>query len=83
MDLIRTLKPLYRGVNVRLLFPVEVKAENNRSKSLRTMIDREIYKDIRWGVKLVNGNVGFENGILTLPQWCAFKIREIVREFKP
>lgn len=65
------------------LVPVEVKAENNRSKSLRTMIDREIYKDIRWGVKLVNGNVGFENGILTLPQWCAFKIREIVREFKP
>jgi predicted AAA+ superfamily ATPase len=65
------------------LVPVEVKAENNRSKSLRTMIDREIYKDIRWGVKLVNGNVGFENGILTLPQWCAFKIPEIVREFKP
>jgi predicted AAA+ superfamily ATPase len=65
------------------LVPVEVKAENNRSKSLRTMIDREIYKDIRWGVKLVNGNVGFENGILTLPQWCAFRIPEIVREFKP
>ena len=65
------------------LVPVEVKAENNRSKSLRTMIDREIYKDIRWGVKLVNGNVGFENGILTLPQWCAFSIPEIVREFKP
>ena len=65
------------------LVPVEVKAENNRSKSLRTMIDREIYKDIRWGVKLVNGNVGFDNGILTLPQWCAFKIPEIVREFKP
>ena len=64
------------------LVPVEVKAENNRSKSLRTMIDREIYKDVRWGVKLVNGNVGFENGILTLPQWCAFKIPEIVREFK-
>ena len=65
------------------LVPVEVKAENNRSKSLRTMIDREIYKDIRWGIKLVNGNVGFENGILTLPQWCAFSIPEIVREFKP
>ena len=65
------------------LVPIEVKAENNRSKSLRTMIDREIYKDIHWGVKLVNGNVGFENGILTLPQWCAFKLPEIIRGFRP
>ena len=65
------------------LVPIEVKAENNRSKSLRTLIDRETYKDIRWGVKLVNGNVGFTNGILTLPQWCAFKLPEIVRDFRP
>ena len=65
------------------LVPIEVKAENNRSKSLRTMIEREIYKDIHWGVKLVNGNVGFEIGILTLPQWCAFKLPEIIQEFRP
>ena len=65
------------------IVPIEVKAENNRSKSLRVLIDRDIYKDIRWGVKLVNGNVGFENGVLTLPQWCAFKLPEIIREFSP
>ncbi len=65
------------------LVPIEVKAENNRSKSLRTLIDRDVYRDIRWGVKLVNGNVGFENGILTLPQWCAFKLPEIIRDFSP
>ena len=65
------------------LVPIEVKAENNRSKSLRTLIDRDVYKDIRWGVKLVNGNVGFENGILTLPQWCAFRLPEIIRDFSP
>ncbi len=63
------------------LVPIEVKAENNRSKSLRTLIDRDVYKDIRWGVKLVNGDVGFGNGILTLPQWCAFKLPEIIRDF--
>ena len=65
------------------LIPVEVKAENNRAKSLRTMIDRDAYKDIRWGVKLVNGNVGYENRVLTLPQWCAFLLPRIVREFDP
>ena len=40
------------------------------------------YKGIRWGVKLVNGNVGFANGILTLPQWCTFKLPEIIRDFR-
>ena len=60
------------------LVPVEVKAENNRAKSLRTLIESEAYKDIRWGVKLVNGNTGFENKVLTLPQWCAFKLKEII-----
>lgn len=45
------------------------------------MIRGEAYKDIHWGVKLVNGNVGFENGILTIPQWCAFKLPEIIRNF--
>ena len=65
------------------LVPIEVKAGNNRSKSLRTLIDREVYKDIRWGVKLAHGNVGFENDVLTLPQWCAFRLPEIIRDFCP
>lgn len=65
------------------LVPVEVKAENNRSKSLRTLIAGDVYKDIRWGVKLVNGDVGYENRILTLPQWCAFLLPRIVHDFNP
>ena len=65
------------------LVPIEVKAENSRAKSLRTLIESAHYPDIRWGVKLVNGNVGFENKILTLPQWCTFKLPEIIKGFKP
>ncbi len=78
-----TLEMDFFAKSADCLVPIEVKAGNNRSKSLRTMIDREIYKDINWGVKLVNGNVGFENGILTLPQWCAFKLPEIIQGFRP
>ncbi len=78
-----TLEMDFLGRSADCLVPIEVKAENNRSKSLRTLLDRDIYKDIHWGVKLVNGNVGFENGILTLPQWCAFKLPEIIRAFSP
>ena len=61
------------------LVPIEVKSENSRGKSLRTMIASDRYKDIRWGVKLVNGNVGFENQILTMPQWSAFLLPRLLK----
>ena len=61
------------------LVPVEVKSENARGKSLRTLIASDRYKDIRWGVKLVNGNVGFENRILTMPQWSAFLLPRLLK----
>ena len=62
------------------IVPVEVKAENTKSKSMRTLIDSVHYADIRWGIKLVKGNVGFNNGILTVPQWCAFFLKRLVKE---
>ena len=60
------------------LVPVEVKAANPRSKSLRTLIASDHYPDIEWGVKLSNGNVGFENGILTLPRATAFLLKRLL-----
>jgi len=65
------------------LVPIEVKAENNRAKSLRTLIDSPNYKDVRWGIKLVNGNVGYENKVLTLPQWCAFLLPRALPAVNP
>jgi len=61
------------------LVPIEVKSENGRAKSLKTLIASEHYHDIRWGVKLVNGNVGYENNILTLPQWSMFLLPRLLR----
>ena len=60
------------------LVPIEVKGENNRAQSLKTLIASKNYKDITWGVKLVHGNVGFEDNVLTLPQWCAFLLPRVV-----
>ena len=60
------------------LVPVEVKSTNARSKSLRTLISSDHYPDISWGVKLVMGNVGFENSILTLPYATAFLLRRLL-----
>jgi len=62
------------------LVPVEVKARNTKAKSMRVLIDDAHYKDIRWGIKLVKGNVGFDKGILTVPQWCAFFLKRLMKE---
>lgn len=64
------------------LVPIEVKASNNQAKSLKTVIVSPNYKDIQWGVKFINGNIGFENNILTLPHWSVFLLRRILKVFK-
>ena len=64
------------------LVPIEVKAGSARAKSLSTMIKSEHYPDITWGIKLKKGNVGFENDILTLPQWSAFLLRRLLQDSK-
>ena len=54
------------------LVPVEVKARSGTSKSLKTLISSDHYPDIRFGVKLHAGNIGFSDGIWTFPLFCAF-----------
>lgn len=61
------------------LIPVEVKANNDRSKSLSTLIKNENYSDIQHGIKLGNFNIGFANNICTFPYFCAFMIKSYLR----
>lgn len=64
----------------RSLVPVEVKANNGRSKSLATLINSDHYPDISRGIKLCNANVGYENNIYTIPYFCAFLLKRWLRE---
>lgn len=57
------------------LIPVEVKAGNNASKSLRTLISSEQYPEIREGIKFVHGNIGRANQISTFPYFCTFLLK--------
>jgi len=65
------------------LVPVEVKATGGRAQSLRTLVKSGHYKDIRWGLKLHGGNVGWSNGILTLPYYVAFLLKRYLSECDP
>jgi predicted AAA+ superfamily ATPase len=60
------------------LVPVEVKAGSAKAKSLKILIESNHYPDITWGIKLVRGNIGFNNGILTLPNWSAFLLKRLM-----
>ena len=62
------------------LIPVEVKAKGGRSKSLRTLIDQNKYKDIRYGIKLTAGNIGYANCIYTFPHFCTFLLKRYLKQ---
>ncbi len=58
------------------LIPVEVKAANGRSKSLSTLIKSDHYPDIRFGIKLSQADIGFENNIYSFPLYCGFLLKK-------
>jgi len=61
------------------LVPVEVKATRGTAKSLRTLIQSDKYPDIRWGIKMTAGNVGYSDNIYTFPYFCSFLIKEYLK----
>lgn len=62
------------------LIPVEVKARNGKSKSIRTLIDGDKYTDIRYGIKLIGGNIGYSDKVYTFPYFCTFLIKQYLKE---
>ena len=62
------------------LIPIEVKAADNRSKSLQTLIRSEQYEEIHFGMKLAKKNIGFENDIYTFPYFCAFLLKRWIEQ---
>lgn len=62
------------------VIPVEVKATNGRAQSLRTLIKSDSYPDISEGIKLIKGNIGFENQIHTFPYFCTFLLSRYLKQ---
>ena len=64
------------------LIPVEVKATNGTAKSLTTLIDSEKYPDIKYGVKFIKGNIGYNDKFYTFPYFCAFLLKRYLTQQK-
>ena len=61
------------------LVPVEVKATNNMARSLKTLISSERYPEIKFGIKVVGGNIGYNDGVYTFPYFCTFLLKEYLK----
>ncbi len=61
------------------LLPVEVKAGNSVSRSLRNLIASEHYPAIRRGIKFAHANIGKTETIITFPYFCAFLLKRYLR----
>ncbi len=62
------------------LIPIEVKANDNATISLNNLIDSEKYKDIKYGIKLCNKNIGFNGKFYTFPYFLTFLLKRYLKE---
>ncbi len=62
------------------LIPVEVKANNASTPSLNSLIEKDDYGDIKYGIKLANKNIGFNGKFYTIPYFLTFMLKRFLRE---
>lgn len=62
------------------LIPVEIKSNQNRSKSLQQLIASDHYPDIRHGIKFTAGNIGHNDPVYTFPYFCLFMLKRFMGE---
>ena len=66
--------------DTKSLIPVEVKANDNATASLNNLIDNDKYKDIKYGIKLYNKNIGFNGKFYTFPYFLTFLLKRYLKE---
>lgn len=64
------------------LIPVEVKARDGATPSLKHLIDRDKYTDIHYGIKLGNRNIGYNGKFYTFPYFLAIFLKRFIRDKK-
>jgi len=60
------------------LIPLEIKANNNKAKSMQQMIKSSRYPDIVHGIKFTTGNVGHNDPVYTFPYFCIFLLKRFM-----
>lgn len=62
------------------LIPVEVKANDGATISLNNLIKSNSYKDVKYGIKLCNKNIGFNGNFYTFPYFLTFFLKRYLKD---
>ena len=62
------------------IIPIEIKASDNASYSLNKLIDEKQYKNVKYGIKLCNKNIGFNGKFYTFPYFMTFLLKRFLNE---
>lgn len=62
------------------LIPIEVKANDGATISLRKLIDDEKYSDIKYGIKFGYKNIGFNGKFYTFPYFMTIFLKRFLKE---
>lgn len=62
------------------LIPIEVKSNDNATISLNNLISNNLYKDIKYGIKLCNRNIGFNGKFYTFPYFLTIFLKRYLKE---
>ena len=62
------------------LIPIKVKANDNSTPSLNTLINNKKYKSIKYGIKLCNKNIGYNDKFYTFPYFLTFLLKRFITE---
>lgn len=62
------------------LIPIEVKASDSSTISLRNLITKEKYQDIKYGIKLCEKNIGFNGMFYTFPYFLTFLLKRFLHD---
>ena len=62
------------------LIPIEVKANDGATMSLRKLIENDKFTDIKYGIKFGYKNIGFNGQFYTFPYFMAFLLKRFLKE---
>ncbi len=62
------------------LIPVEVKSTDGATISLNNLINKDKYKDIHYGIKLANKNIGYNDKFYTFPYFLTFLLKRYLNK---
>lgn len=66
--------------NTDSLIPVEVKANDISRKSLNKLIEWNTFKEIKYGIKLGNKNIGFNGKFYTFTYFMTFLLKRFLKD---